>query len=190
MSARVLHLLPRVPGTFDGVGDYALNLARRLRELHEIDSIFVARDAPEQKEIDSFRTLPLEEPGRLLALVNGCDGVVLHYVNYGFQKRGVPTALVSFVKRLRGDCGAALLVIFHELFATGPPWRSEFWLRPLQKKFARDLARTADARLASCESTRRQLNALCPNLSAVVQPVASTCGDPTLDSSHLRDRDP
>ena len=32
-----------------------------------------------------------------------CNGLILHYVNYGFQKRGVPLILVSFLKSLRRE---------------------------------------------------------------------------------------
>jgi hypothetical protein len=35
-------------------------------------------------------------------------------------------------------------VVFHELYAFGPPWRSEFWLSGVQKRIARDLLLEAD----------------------------------------------
>jgi hypothetical protein len=190
MNANVLQLLPRVPGTLDGVGDYALTLARSLREEHGINSVFIARETQSKTEIESFPVFPLAEFSRARAASESCDGIVLHYVNYGFHKRGVPLTLVDSLKRLRRECGAALLVIFHELFATGPPWRSEFWLKSVQKKIARDVAHLADARLVSCESMQAQLAKLSPDLSAMVQPVTSTWGEPPLDDAQLRERDP
>jgi hypothetical protein len=190
MSANVLQFLPRAPGTFDGVGDYAGELARELREQYGITSVFVARETESKQEIDSFRIFPLQEFSRARVSKETCDGIILHYVNYGFQKRGVPVTLVSFLKSLRRECGGALLVIFHELFASGPPWRSEFWLRPLQKKIARDLARLSDARVVSCESMRRQLERLSPGRTALVRPVTSTWGEPKFDEAQLRERDP
>src|SRR5256885_3448870 len=110
MSANVLQLLPRAPGTFEGVGDYALALARGLRHQHGIDSVFVARDTHSESEIDSFRIFPLEKSSSVRVVMERCDGVILHYVNYGFQKRGVPLTLVPFLKSLRQECGGALLV--------------------------------------------------------------------------------
>ena len=189
MSANVLQLLPRAPGTLDGVGDYALTLARALRRQHGIGSVFIARET-QGEAVESFPVFPLADFSKARAAQETCDGVILHYVNYGFQKRGVPVTLVDLLKQLRRECGSALLVIFHELFATGPPWRSEFWLRPLQKKIARRLAELADARLISCESMRQQLEKLSPNLSAVVRPVTSTWGEPELRDAQLRGRDP
>jgi hypothetical protein len=190
MNASVLQLLPRAPGTFDGVGDYAHALARGLRDRHNINSVFVARETQSKDEIGSFRIFPLQEVPRARVANETCDGIILHYVNYGFQKRGVPVTLVSFLKSLRREYGGALLVIFHELFASGPPWRSEFWLQPLQKKIARDLARLADTRVVSCESMRDQLEKLSPDSDAIVQPVTSTWGEPALDDPQLRERDP
>ncbi len=190
MKANVLQILPRAPGAMDGVGDYARELARGLREQHGIGSAFVARETESRYEIDSFRIFPLQEFSQARVSGETCDGIILHYVNYGFQKRGVPVTLVEFLKQLRRDCGGALLVIFHELFASGPPWRSEFWLRGLQKKIARDLAQLADARVVSCESMRRQLERLSADNSAIVQPVTSTWGEPALDEAQLRERDP
>ena len=190
MNPNVLHLLPRAPGTFDGVGDYALALARGLRERHGINSVFVARETETKTEIDSFRIFALQDLPRARVANERCDGLILHYVNYGFQKRGVPVTLASLLKSLQRESDAALVVIFHELFASGPPWRSEFWLQPLQKKIARDLARLADARVISCESMRDQLEKLSPGSNAIVQPVTSTWGEPVLDETQLCERDP
>jgi hypothetical protein len=188
MKANVLQLLPRAPGTFDGVGDYALALARGLRDRHGINSVFIAQEGISQPEIESFRIFPLETSSSVRVVMDRCDGIILHYVNYGFQRRGVPIALVRFLKSLRQECGGTLLVIFHELFASGPPWRSEFWLQPLQKKIARDLARLADARIVSSESQRDQLERLSSGLGTVVQPVTSTWGEPQFGAA--RERDP
>ncbi len=190
MNAHVLQLLPRAPGSLDGVGDYALKMARGLRDEHGIDSVFIAQETSSDSRIEDFSTFPMAEFCRARAPRETCDGIIVHYVNYGFQKRGVPLTLAGFLKQLRRECGAALLVIFHELFASGPPWRSEFWLQPLQKKIARDVACLADARLISCDSMRRQLEKLCPERSATVQPVTSTWGEPKFDDAQLRGRDP
>jgi hypothetical protein len=174
----------------DGVGDYALALARGLRDEHGIDSVFVAQETEAKHKIDSFHIFALQEFSRARIAHETCNGIILHYVNYGFQKRGVPVTLVSLLKTLRHQCGGALLVIFHELFASGPPWRSEFWLQPLQKRIARNLAKLADAWMVSCESMRDQLERLSAGSNALVQPVTSTWGEPVLTGPQLRDRDP
>ncbi|MBV9007915.1 MAG: hypothetical protein JO354_01945 [Verrucomicrobia bacterium] len=190
MTARVAHLLPRAPGMMDGVADYALELARGLRDLYAIESVFLPHESTDGSHAGSFSIVPLRHPAAAFACAKDCDALVLHYVNYGFQKRGVPLSFLSLVKSLHQQCGGALLVIFHELFATGPPWRSEFWLHPLQRRIARELARIADARVVSCESMQRQLETLADDLSTVVQPVTSTWGEPELDQAQFNTRDP
>ena len=190
MNTSLLQLLPAplAPSTASAIMRSHLRVG--LRDRHNIDSVFVAHETETKTEIDSFRIFPLQEFSRARVAHETCNGVILHYVNYGFQKRGVPVTLVSFLKSLRREFGGALLVIFHELFASGPPWRSEFWLQPLQKKIARDLARLADARVVSCESMRDQLERLSPGSNADVRPVTSTWGEPALDDAQLRERDP
>jgi hypothetical protein len=190
MKANLLQILPRAPGTFDGVGEYARILACGLRDRHGINSVFAARDTGSRPEVDAFRIFPLQRLAEARRCAGSCKAVILHYVNYGFENRGVPIALLSALKSLRRECGGALLVVFHELFASGPPWRSEFWLRPVQKKIARQIALLADARLVSCESMRAQLERLTRNGSAIVQPVTSSWGEPRRDESQLRERDP
>jgi hypothetical protein len=88
---------------------------------------------------DGFRVVSgLGQGGPADSLAQQCTHVILHYVNYGYQTRGVPFALLRFARELRGQLRGQWVTTFHELYAWGPPWKSEFWLRPLQVKIARD----------------------------------------------------
>ena len=80
----VLQIVPKTPGGHDGVGDYALNLAKTLLADYGLTTVFVAG-----KETSSIK--------------DGYDHVILHYVNYGYQKRGVPFRLLSILRKLRKD---------------------------------------------------------------------------------------
>jgi hypothetical protein len=71
------------------------------------------------------------------------DLLLLHFSGYGFQKRGVGTWLPKEMGELRKRF-KVFGVVFHELYAFGPPWKSQFWLCGLQKKIARDLLLQAD----------------------------------------------
>ena len=73
--------------------------------------------------------------------------VVLHFSGYGYAPRGLCGWVADDLARMKTTHGARLrlVVVFHELFASGPPWRSAFWLAPLQSQVARRLARLADA---------------------------------------------
>jgi len=150
MQASSISVIP--PGT-GGVRDYASVLAGPL-------------DAP-VREL-TRRTDTREWSG---------DMLLLNFSGYGFQKRGVPTWLLAEMKRLRSRF-KVFGVVFHELYAVGPPWRSAFWLSGIQQRIARDLLDQADFWLTNREIAARWLcshNARAPHR---VLPVFSNVGEP------------
>lgn len=109
------------------------------------------------------------------------DAIVVHYVGYGYQRRGVPAQLARLlegprVARIAKD--VKLIVVFHEVAAFGPPWRSSFWLHPLQRTVARRVLRAANIVVTSLEQYRRLLGALDPAKSVEVIGIPSTIGEP------------
>ena len=166
------------------MGDYALTVARKLRELFGYQTIFAAHDRPGAKDVDGFEA-------RGTSQLSGAefDHVILHYVNYGYQARGIPFALVPVLQELRHHCRGRFLTIFHELYASGPPWKSSFWLQPLQKRIARNIARLSSVSLVSSESMRRQLGRLVSGAEVIVNPVLSNFGEPALSPEQFEQRD-
>jgi len=170
----ILQIVPRLPGSLDGVGDYALLLAQELRARAGIDTKFVAPP------------FPLARPNELA----DCCGIVLHYVNYGYQSRGVPRKLPTRLRELKQSVGGKFITIFHELYATAPPWRSAFWLRRLQKSIARDVVGLSDASVVSSETMHDLLHKISPGSSISIHPVVSTLSEPNLASDQFVRRDP
>jgi hypothetical protein len=181
----VLQIVPRVSDNPDGVADYALNLANALLANYRLRTVFAPTEPGQVSEKEGFEIAPIAGGGSR----DKPDHVILHYVNYGYQKHGLPFSLLPILRALREGCRGRFLVIFHELFASGSPWKSEFWVQPLQKKIARDVAQLADARLVSSESMRQILEKLAPGLDVVVHPVPSAFGEPAVDLAQLRERD-
>ena len=186
-ESRLLQIVPHLPGMHDGVGDYALNLARRLRSDHGFTTTFFVGDAVEAHEIDGFdiqsglRNPPAD------SLAANCTSVILHYVNYGYQQRGVPFHLRDFVAGLRDRIGGKLVTMFHELYASGPPWRSAFWTRPWQVRIARDLIRMSDTCVVSNEVIAREIRQFQPDKTVRIAPILSNFGEPQLDLAEARD---
>ncbi len=184
----LLQIVPKVPGGIDGVGDYALTIAKKLRENFGCDTVFATFKTSSGESAGGFNVLSLE------GLLNGAsrkhDHVVLHYVNYGFQKRGVPFRLLSILHKLRRQHRHKLLTIFHELYASGPPWTSAFWLQPLQIHLAKSVGRLSDACIVSSENFRRELQRMVPNAHVELHPVPSGIGEPSLSPNQIADRDP
>jgi hypothetical protein len=166
----VLQIVPKIPGDRDGVGDYALGLAKILSTDFGITTSFVVAS-----ELESSR--------------KNHEHVILHYVNYGYQKRGVPFGLLSSLRNLRRNSRGRFVTVLHELYASGPAWRSAFWLQPFQRYIARSIARISDVCLVSSETMLHQLRALWPDVCAEVQPVFSNFGEPSL-SDQFSKRDP
>ena len=118
--------------------------------------------------------------------------VVLHFSGYGYARRGLCTWLVDEVARLKARLGerVRVLVVFHELFAGGPPWRSAFWVAPLQSLIARHLAALADLLWTNTEHHARWLRGVVASGRRVeVHPVFSNVGE-SPDGVAWRDRQP
>src|ERR1041384_5091394 len=78
----LLQIVPRTPGSFDGEGDYALTLARRLRLMFDCETIFAACDCVDPTNADGFGVRPFETAGVSRLSSAEFDHVILHYVNY------------------------------------------------------------------------------------------------------------
>lgn len=155
----VFQIVPRLPPPFEGVGTYASALAGAL-ERRGIATRFVTGEA--------------QTPEALLEGLRGADTALLHYANYGFQSRGCPLWLVEGLDRWRTP-GRRLVTFFHEVWATGPPWRSSFWLFPVQRRLATRVARLSAAVATSLERYGEMLHG-----EAEVMPVFSTVGEPAV----------
>src|SRR5687768_11026191 len=149
---RLLHLVPRLPPVFDGVGDYAIHLARHLRSL-DTESSFIVAD-PNWRgslEIDEMMIARLPFPSASALYTSlattSFDRLILHYVGYGFARRGAPFWLLAALRKwrvspiARTTTGRPLLTIFHELWASGRPWQSAFYLSWAQRWIVRSLYR-------------------------------------------------
>ena len=107
--------------------------------------------------------------------------LLIHFSGYGYERRGLCFWLLREVERAKARLGDRLRVVtmFHELFASGPPWGSAFWLSPLQARIARRLARMSDAIWTNTELHGRWLREqVGPSTPITVQPVFSTVGEP------------
>ena len=178
-----------MPGGQDGVGDYALTLAGDLRSLAGWETVFLsAEPAAETNMADGFRVCsPLRTFARELQTAEQ-RRLVLHYVNYGYARRGTPLWLPGTLRRIKG--GGKLLTVFHELYASGSIRQSAFWLQPVQKRIVRLLADISEAAIVSNGLARRQLERLAPSLRIYLQPMISNFGEPQLSADDFERRDP
>lgn len=156
-----LHIVPSIPPAFNGLGDYCYQLWKHWPtprpEWHVAAAEIPegAREAWPEVKIHGFE--PNADSLKQTLLSSGASKVILHYVGYGYEPRGVPTWLPKALEDWKKASGGKLVVMFHELYATGPPWKSEFWLCLTQKRIAGQLAKLADRWITSCPRYMRVL---------------------------------
>jgi hypothetical protein len=158
-----------------GVRDYLESLRRQWSAAGLPSHVLAMSqtDARAQSLADRLERLADQE-GRACSLL-------LHFSGYGYQKRGLCFWLVRELENARARLGSRLHVVtmFHELFASGPPWQSAFWLCGAQAWIAARLVRTSDRVLTNsqhhAQELRYRLGARAP---VHVWPVFSTVGEP------------
>jgi len=187
--APVTCIIPGLPPAIDGVGDHSLNLARQLRVDFGMETNFIVGNPSwaGAKEIEGFpiNKVTVRSVANLLSVVDGnCQRsptILLHYVGYGYAKRGCPFWLVNGLEKWRSaSSDRTLVTMFHELYATGPIWASSFWLSPLQKNLAVRLARLSDRCLTSEERYAQLLYQFTSGKQTQIPtlPVFSNIGEP------------
>lgn len=102
--------------------------------------------------------------------------ILLHFSGYGYQKRGVPMWLLKKLVVERAKI-KTLGVYFHELYAFGAPWRSAFWLSPLQRHIARRISEISDFWITGREDSAIWLRRYADNKPNAVLPCFSTVGE-------------
>src|SRR6266404_5944235 len=121
---KLIAIVPRIPPVVDGVGDYALSLARLLRDNVGLTTQFIVTDPnwTGTDQVDGFEARRLsshstDELLNLLAEDSSAGGqVLLHYEGYGYATRGCPVWLVNAIERWRhANSERSLLTMFHEL---------------------------------------------------------------------------
>jgi hypothetical protein len=148
------------PPVAGGVRDFSDILAAGLREYGASD----------------VQLIELTEQKPALQLCSG-DIIVLQYSGYGYARRGAPLWLPNHLQEWRRS-NVKVGVWFHELYATGPPWRSSFWLTLAQRYVARRIAALSDFWLTNREGSARWLERFAGARPHAVLPVFSNLGEP------------
>ena len=187
----LIQIVPALPPSINGLGDYALYLARQLRNNHGIETIFLVGDPRWQgSDLEGFQIKILKDRSSQsvrAALISAVPedqylspSVLLHFVGYGYAKRGCPFWLLDGLRDWKKITIGRLVTFFHEIYAFGPPWSSSFWLSPFQKQIATLICALSDAVVTNREGYKDILNHLAPSASAkiTVLPVFSTVGEP------------
>lgn len=183
----MISIVPRLYPAIDGVGDYAMNLACQLRLDFGIDTHFLICDPAwhGSNQLQGFQVTQISTRSAKsflaqLTNIESNKAILLHYVGYGYAKRGCPTWLVNGLEIWNHRCQQAHLVtMFHETSAFGPLWTSAFWLSSRQKHLVRRLVRLSHRILTSKHSYAALLQNFASEQFATIPilPVFSTVGE-------------
>jgi hypothetical protein len=194
-NRRLIQVVPRLQPARCGVSDHALALASELSASYGIDSAFVVLNSDERCDLPYSVTHCASHQ-----LLNACvafsgsqpAAILVHLSGYGYSADGAPTLLAEALQSVRADGRFRVAVFFHELFATGMPWKSAFWYSRRQKRAVRRIAETCDLRVTNARSYVDWLNReAVPHSASPVQylPVFSQVGE-AQQHIPLADRDP
>jgi hypothetical protein len=191
----VLHVVPEYQS--GGIDGYVNTVAARMSEVFSTSAIRLIAGLQIGAQNTAEILSCVKDSLKLSTLLTDAtksggraNGVILHYVGYAYQKRGCPWWLIQGIKDWRKTSKVPLIVVFHEVYAFGFPWQSSFWLTPIQRFLARELALLSDHILTSTELYRERLISVEPSCSdrILVLPICSTAGELTGQIVNWNDR--
>ena len=188
----MIQIVPALPPSINGVGDYALAVARVMRSEFGLDTAFVVGNPAWQgaDEVEGFRVRKVAArtaQGLEAALLEaarsaaGDSRVLLQLSGYGYSGRGCPWWLMQGLRRWRAKrTDARLVTMFHELYAQAPPWRKTFWVSPAQRMVVKGIARSSDVAVTNIQIYRGRLERVDPSKQGSVEALAvpSNVGEP------------
>jgi hypothetical protein len=144
-ASTILLIAPQYPPVVNGLGDYAARLGAGLAAAgHRVH--YAALPQVPTAEVQPYSVL---QPNgtHLWQLVQDyqINTLILNYSGYGYQRKGIPFWLPAALQQVQKKSHCRIIVFFHELYASGPPWTSAFWLHPAQKNIFRSLYQLADS---------------------------------------------
>lgn len=158
-------------------------LANELRNQFGVETAFVVLNSDDRCSVP-FPVVHCE-PGELLqncrALSKGQSAdMLVHLSGYGYSPNGIPALLASALTRVKARGELRIAVYFHELFASGPPWKSAFWHSRRQQRETRKIAGLCDLMVTNQRSRVDWLERQFSKSSAPLinlMPVFSTVGE-------------
>lgn len=173
-------VVPALPPAVNGLGDYAAALAQALEADATRLGFIVAGRVAKPGRHDAAYPTPRREPAALVEAADGtrAECLVVHFVGYAYARWGLCFWLAEGLARWRvAHRQRRLVTIFHELYATGPVWRTSFWTAVPQRRIARRIAAISDAMVATSHVSAARLQAWQPDKRVETMPVFSNVGE-------------
>ena len=179
-------IIPNFPPNVDGLGDYAYLLVNQLRTdgaSLKIDFVVAGNLSYPNKEYDGYKvyTLKKKTPVALIRVLKQLDTAIihLHYVSYGYAKRGTPLWLLRGLQKWKSsNNNHVLITTFHESYATSiRPWTSSFWNQWLQKLICKKIFLLSEHSITNREANQNRFKKFSLSKKIAVLPVFSNMGE-------------
>jgi hypothetical protein len=186
----ILQIVSGFKPDVDGMGDFARLLGNTLWQQSKLRSHFLIYRRP-RTPFDANEILPNSISYSAEASPSAClkeiaslcsqrsfDCALLHYGPYAYSRKGETAAFVQAIEELAKDM--RVLVFFHEIYASGMPWKRAFWTNRQQRKSVGNLLRFATAGFTSNAKYMQQLQELnTADRSVTKIPIFSNIGEPS-----------
>jgi hypothetical protein len=179
-TMNITHIVPRMPPSICGVGDYSYLLASEIYKKYGINSHFIICDPMSETDSKSkfhYTKLAKHSHKHLLKILqkNNAKIVILHFSGYGYSKKGCPLWIANFLK-LKEDI--IVITMFHELYAVSKnPLKTSFWLSYIQKRIVKNIANYSDFCVTNTTEYAKKIKQISGKNSKSL-PVFSNVGEP------------
>ncbi len=177
---KICQIVPALPPIVDGLGDYSLALAKALKTAGTESSFVVPGHYPKRLENFSVTSTPKGDGEKLYRTLEATQtrNLLVHYSGYGYARWGLCDWLLDGVIKWKcANKNRRVITLFHELYATGPMWRTSFWTCVPQKLLAQRLFQYSDYTISTTASTTQKLQNWNDAKDIQFNPVFSNVGE-------------
>lgn len=174
----IVTILPQLPPTVCGVGDYTTRLLTEWNEPERFHFLLL-NGVDETRALNpelAVTRIEAQKASLLAALRSHRDAdVLLQYIPYGLDSRGCPLWVIDAVEEWHKNkpSGRRLVVMFHELWALLPWWRRQFWTQRQHKAGIKRLLEVTDTVFTNTEGYAQWIRDLMPGKEVLVAPVGT-----------------
>lgn len=186
-NKQIITITPALPPSLGGVEDYSFLLAKQMYQDQQVHTHFIVGNpnwtSTQTNDFPVNLIAKRDTKSLLTALENTeISTVLLHYVGYGYAKRGSPNWLINGLEAWKKkNTSRKLLIMFHEIYASGGSiWQSQFWTGSWQRHLATCLIQLSDTCLTSRNDYAQKITQMSKGKHLHVQslPVFSNISEP------------
>jgi len=160
---KLVHISPTMPPAVNGLGDFCSLLANNMQRKGYKDNVFFLRFYDFENTLESEIVKFTPENFYENLLKHKPSAIILHYVGYGYNAKGLPFYLVRGLEEYKKKEKCKVLVYFHELYSSSTnPLQLPFYTNFLQKRIVKKLYSIADITFTNCELYQELLYDLTP----------------------------